>query len=56
MCYCTTVRVSEETEEERTCRLADLSQRTTVRVSEETEEQRASRLADLSQRANVTCQ
>ena len=47
------VRVSEETEEESTSRLADLSQRTNVRVSEETEEERSSCLADLSQRANV---
>ena len=40
------VRVSEETEEERFSRLADLSQRANVHVSEETEEERSSRLID----------
>ena len=37
---------SEENEEERTSRLADLSQCANVRVSEETEEEKSSRLTD----------
>ena len=40
----TNVRVSEETEEQRASRLADLSQRANVRVSEETCDERSHRL------------
>ena len=53
MRQCSNVRVSEETEEERTSRLTDLSQRANVRVSEETCDDRSHRLEVMCQQAAI---